>query len=43
MSEKQYIQPSDTFDSARFGFTQVERRDQCRYILFFLNVVYVDE
>ena len=23
MSEKQYIQPSDTFDSARFGFTQV--------------------
>jgi enamine deaminase RidA (YjgF/YER057c/UK114 family) len=23
MSEKQYIQPSDTFDAARFGFTQV--------------------
>jgi enamine deaminase RidA (YjgF/YER057c/UK114 family) len=23
MSEKQFIQPSDTFDSKRFGFTQV--------------------
>ena len=23
MSEKQYIQPSDTFESKRFGFTQV--------------------
>lgn len=23
MSEKQYIQPSDTFDASRFGFTQV--------------------
>ena len=23
MSEKQYIQPGDTFDSKRFGFTQV--------------------
>ena len=23
MSEKQYIQPDDTFDSKRFGFTQV--------------------
>ena len=23
MSEKQFIQPAETFDSARFGFTQV--------------------
>ncbi len=23
MSDKQYIQPSDTFESKRFGFTQV--------------------